>query len=119
MIYYRFSYSEIKKGSDILPEIVNKDEMAEERYWKVSSGNGAIVVRAKAEAEAQEMARLRHLEMFPTGVTKIEEINEMTYIAAKVTELENSVRHVNDTFAMVACLLIFTIVSTLIAVFLL
>ena len=92
---------------------------AEEQYWRVSGKKGTYVVRAQTEAEAEKMARTLKYDMFATGITKIEKVDEMTYIAVKVTELEKSVQHVGDIYGMVACLLIITIISTFIAIFLL
>ena len=90
---------------------------AKEQYWRVSGKNWTYVVRAQTEAEAAKMVRALKGEMVAMGITKVEEVDEITYIALKVAELEKSVQHVGDIYGMVACLLIITIVSTLIAVF--
>ena len=91
---------------------------SEEQYWRVSSKNETYVLRAQTGAEAAKVARALKGEIFAASITKVEEIDEMAYIAAKVTELEKRVEHVGDIYGMVACLLIITIISTFIAVFL-
>ena len=97
-----------------MPEMVNKDELAEGRYWKVLGAKEAVVVRAKTEAEAQEIARTSHFDQFRMGVTKVEEINEMTYTLAKLTELESSVRHINERSSFALC---FIAILTFIIIF--
>jgi len=87
---------------------------AEEQCWRVSGKKGTYVVRAQTEAEAGEMARTLKYDIFATGITKIEGIDEMTYTIAKVAELEKSVWHIEK----VVYLLVFVIAITLIAAFL-
>jgi hypothetical protein len=94
--------------------------MSEKRYWEVFGhyggglGTSSIVVSAETEDDAKKQV-LAMKEFFK--ISSIVEIDALTFITTKVAAIEKKTEHTNDIFYLSICLIVFIIITNIIALF--